>query len=104
MRPFQQSTTVGILVADTLIEYSLVWLLRKEGYDARKLGTYPTDFIDKLLDGVDVLLLTPGQRDGVREGHLEAMRSALNTAAIPVLSLSAALKLALLDKLACGGC
>jgi hypothetical protein len=105
MRPFQQPTTGGgILVADTLVEYSLVWLLRKEGYEAKKLRTYPTDFIDKLLDGVDVLLLTPGQRDGVRERHLEAMRSALNTAAIPVLSLSAAFKLALLDKLACGGC
>jgi hypothetical protein len=103
MRPFQQPTTVGVLVADTLIEYSLVWLLRREGYDARKLETYPTDFIYKLLDGVNVLLLTPGQRDSVREGHLEAMRSALNTAAVPVLSLSAALKLALLDKLACGG-
>jgi hypothetical protein len=76
MRPFQQPTTVGILVADMLVEYSLVWLLRKEGYDARKLGTYPADFIDELLDGVDVLLLTPGQRDGVREGHLEAIRSA----------------------------
>jgi uncharacterized protein YbjT (DUF2867 family) len=82
-----------------------VWLLRKAGNDARKLGTYPTDFIDKLLDGVDVLLLTPGQRDGVREDHLEAMRNTLNTAAaIPVLSLSAPLKLALLDRLACGGC
>jgi len=101
MRPFQQATTVSILVADTLVEYSLVWLLQKEGYDARKLGTYPTDFIDEPLDGVDVLLLAPGQRDGVREGHLEALRITLNTAAIPVLS--AALKLALLDRLACGG-
>jgi len=43
MRAFQQPTTVGILVADMLVEDSLVWLLQKEGYDARKLGTYPTD-------------------------------------------------------------
>jgi hypothetical protein len=102
MRPYQQPTTVAILGADTLAEYGLVLLLREEGYDARNLGAYPTGFRDELLDGVDVLLLAPGLKEGVREGFLEAMRSTPDTAAIPVLSLSAALKLALLDKPAQG--
>ena len=95
-----QPTTIAILGADTLVEDILVRLLRQEGYATRLLEAYPTDPIGEPLDGVDVLLLAPRLKDGVRDAFLEAMRSSSETAAIPVLSLSAALKQALLDELA----
>ena len=103
MQDHHLTTTVAILGSDTVVGRALCALLEGHGYQITLLDSYPTRIVDELRDGVDVLVLTPGQRDGVREGHLEAMRSALNMAAIPVLSLSAALKLALLDRLACGG-
>jgi hypothetical protein len=92
---------VAILGTDTLVENSLARLLEREGYATRHLeACYPTGRMDELLDGVDVVILAPGQKESVREAFLEAMRSTLKTAAIPVLPLSSALKLAMLDELA----
>jgi hypothetical protein len=51
---------------------------------------------------VDVLLVVPGLKDRAREAFLEAVRSTQESAAIPVLPLSSALKLALLDELSAG--
>lgn len=93
------TTVVAILGPDTLVEDILARLLREKGCDARLLEAYPTGVVDELLDGVDLLLLAPGLKDGVREAFLEAMRSTPKTAAIPVLSLSSTLKQALLDEL-----
>jgi hypothetical protein len=45
------------------------------------------------------LLLAPGLRDGEREALLRTKGSSPNTAAIPVLTLSSTLNLALLDEL-----
>ncbi len=56
--------------------------------------------MDELLDGVDVLLLTPSLSPDVRGAFLSNMRSTPKTAHIPVLSLSPTLSLALLDELA----
>jgi hypothetical protein len=58
--------------------------------------------MDERLDGVNVLLVVPGLKNGAREAFLEAVRSTQESAAIPVLPLSSALKLALLDELAAG--
>jgi hypothetical protein len=92
---------VAILGTDTLVENSLARLLEREGYATRHLeACYPTGRMDELLDGVDVVILAPGQKESVREAFLEAMRSTLKAAAIPVLPLSSALKLAMLDELA----
>lgn len=96
-----QPSTVAILGANTLVEDILARLLEEEGYDTRSLeaSSYPTRPIGELLDGVDVLLLAPGLNDEVREDFLQAMRSTPKTAALPVLTLSTALKQALLDEL-----
>jgi hypothetical protein len=51
---------------------------------------------------VDVLLLAPGLDAEVCETFVEAVSSTAKTAAIPVLTLSSALKLALLDELSAG--
>ena len=96
----QQPTTIAILGADTLAEDILAKLLHDEGYSTRVLEAYPTGLVSELLDGVDVLLLTPGLDDGMRECFLGAMRSTPETASIPFLSLSPSFKEALLDELA----
>jgi DNA-binding response OmpR family regulator len=95
----QPTTTVAILGTDALAEDILARLLESEGYHVRHLETYPMDPMDERLEGVDVLLLVPGLKDGAREAFLEAVRSTQETAAIPVLTLPATLKLALLDEL-----
>ena len=102
MRQHHQPTTVvAILGADTLGEDILARLLQQEGYATRLIeASYPTGHVDdEPLEGVDVVLLSPGLKDSVREAFLEAMRSTQESAAMPVLTLPDALKLALLDEL-----
>ena len=94
-----QPTTIAILGPDTMVEAILVRLLHKEGYAVRSLGAYPAGVVEELLDGADLLLLAPGLDSDVRRAFLETMRSAPGTAAIPVLPLTSALKLAMLDEL-----
>ena len=48
---------------------------------------------------MDILLVAPGLKEGVREGFFKAMSTTPETAAIPVLTFSDALKMALLDEL-----
>jgi len=98
----QRTTTVAILGTDGLAEDILSRLLEHEGYHVRHLDPYATGHIDGLLEGVDVLLVAPGLKDGAREAFLEAMRTTPRTSSIPVLPLSSALKLALLDELSAG--
>ncbi len=93
------TTTVAILGTGTLSEDILARLLEREGYAVRHLEAPPTGLIEGLLSGVDVLLLAPGLDAEVRETFLKAMRDDPKIAAIPVLPLSSALKLALLDEL-----
>jgi DNA-binding response OmpR family regulator len=96
-----QPTTIAILGTEALSEDILARLLEREGYHVRHLEAYPTDPMDERLDGVDVLLVVPGLKDGAREAFLEAVRSTQESA-IPVLTLPATLKLALLDELSAG--
>ena len=94
------TTTVAILGADTLVEDSLVRLLREEGYTTRLLEAYPTGVVDELLDGADVLLLAPGLDASVRGAFLDAMsRTPRPQPYQSVLALSPAIKQALLDEL-----
>jgi hypothetical protein len=96
------TTTIAILGTEALCEDILARLLEREGYHVRHLEAYPTDPMDERLDGMDVLLVVPGLKDGAREAFLEAVRSTQESAAIPVLTLPATLKLALLDELSAG--
>ncbi len=96
------TTVVAILGTDALAEDILARLLEREGCSTRHLQAYPTDPMDERLDGVDVLLLVPELKDGARQAFLEAVRSTQESAAIPVLTLPATLKLALLDELSAG--
>jgi hypothetical protein len=96
------TVVVAILGTEALAEDILARLLEREGYHVRHLEAYPTDPMDERLEGVDVLLLVPGLKDAAREAFLEAVRSTQESAAIPILPLSSALKLALLDELSAG--
>jgi hypothetical protein len=97
----QQPTTVAILGANTLVDRILTGLLEHEGYDTKFLEAPPTGHIDELLNGVDVLLLSPYLDADERWGLLNALRSTSEAAQrIPVLSLSVPLQVALLDELA----
>jgi hypothetical protein len=102
MRDHQRPTTIAIIGADALAEGILVRLLEREGYPTRILEAHPATVAEGLLDGVDLLLLTPGMSPDVRAAFLGAMRSNPGTAVVPVLPLSAALKVALLDELSAG--
>jgi hypothetical protein len=95
------TTTVAILGTDSLAEGILARLLEREGYATRLLeASYPMRMVDELLEGVDLLLLAPSLKADVRGGFLKAMNSSPKTVAVPVLSFSDTLKLALVDELA----
>jgi hypothetical protein len=96
----RRPTTIAILGADTLAEDILAKLLREEGYSTRLLEAHPAGLVTELLDGADVLLLTPGLDDDVRRSFLEAKRSIPETASVPLIPLPAAFEEALLDELA----
>ena len=95
----ERPTTTAILGPHTLAEDILARLLEHEGYDVRHLEAHPTGLVEELLEGVDILLLAPGLKDGAREEFLKAVNATPETSAIPVLTFSEALKMALLDEL-----
>jgi len=95
----QQPKTVAIFGTHTLAEDILARLLEREGYSVRHLAAGPTVLIEESLGGVDLLLLASGLDAEARDATLEASRSTQNTAVIPVLRFSDALKVALLDEL-----
>jgi hypothetical protein len=78
----------------------LARLLQEEDHLTRILEAYPTGAVDELPEDVDFLLLTPGLSPDVRAAFLEAVSRNPKTAAVPVLSVSAALKVAMIDELA----
>jgi hypothetical protein len=63
-------------------------LLESAGYEVRLLEETEALEVEDLLEGVDILLLGRGLGDDHREEFLRAMSSTLQTATIPVLSLS----------------
>lgn len=97
----QQLATEAILGANTLVDCILSRLIKKAGYKAKLLNASTAVHMDELLDGVDVLLLSPYLDADERRGLLNALRSTPEAAQrIPVLSFSVPLHVALLDELA----
>ena len=85
----QPTTTIAILGCDTVVGRTLSLLLEGHGYQTILLDSYPTGIVDELLDGADLLLLTPKVDQGVREAFLGAMgKSTPQKAEMPVISLS----------------
>ena len=93
MEHHPQPTTIAILGCDTVVGRSLCVLLEGCGYKTTLLEAYPTGIVDELLEGADLLLLTPRADEGVREAFLGAMgKSTPQKADMPVIALHTALE------------
>jgi hypothetical protein len=86
-------TTIAILGCDTVVGRSLCVLLEGSGYKTTLLDAYPTGVVDELLEGAQLLLITPRVDEGVREAFLGAMgKSTPQKAEMPVIALYTALE------------
>ena len=85
-------TTVAILSGDPLVGRALELLLKGADYEVRLLEETDASRVEDVLHDTDVLLLDRGLSNGRREDFLGALASTLETAAIPVLSLSPGLE------------
>ena len=93
MQQHPHPTTIAILGADTVVGRALCALLEDSGYQTRPLDAYPTGIVDELLEGADLLLLTPRVDEGVREAFVGAMgKSTPQQAETPVIALTTALE------------
>ena len=92
MQHYPQPKTIAILGCDTVVGRSLSVLLESHGYTTL-LDSYPTGVVDELLEGADLLILTPRVDQGVREAFLGAMGKRVpQKADMPVIALSTALE------------
>jgi hypothetical protein len=94
----QPTTTIAILGANTAVNGALSLLLGGAGFDVRRIERDPQGLANGLLEGVDLLLLTPGISNGPREGILTTVRDNPATAHTPVLTIASALGDALGDE------
>ncbi len=86
--PAGKSTTIAILGDNAVVGRALEILLRGVGYEVRLLGEPEAYKPEKLLEGVDVLLLGPGLGADRREDYLRAIAGTPETAAITILAFS----------------
>jgi hypothetical protein len=85
------TTTVAILSSDTVVGRTLSLLFEGHGYKTVLLDFPPTGIVDELLEGADLLILTPRVDHGVREAFLGAMgKSTPQKADMPVIVLCTA--------------
>src|SRR3712207_3520047 len=93
MREDQPTTTIAILGSDTVVGRTLSLLLEGSGYRTTLLDSYPTGIVDELLEGANLLILTPRVDQGVREAFLGAMgKSTPHKADMPVIAVHTALE------------
>jgi len=86
-----QPTTIAILGCDTVVGRSLSAILESHGYNTVLLDSYPTGVVDELLEGADLLILTPRVDEGVREAFVGAMgKSTPQKGRMPVIALHTA--------------
>jgi hypothetical protein len=87
----QPTTTIAILGADTVVGRALCALLESSGYRTLPIESHPTGVVVELLEGADLLLITPRLDEGVREAFLGAMgKSTPQRADVPVIALTTA--------------
>jgi hypothetical protein len=80
--------TIAILGCDTVVGRSLSVLLEGSGYQTTLLDAYPTGVVNELLEGADLLILTPRVDQSVREAFLGAMgKSTPQVGDMPVIAL-----------------
>jgi hypothetical protein len=75
MREHRPTTTVAIVGANTVVESALAQLLEGEGYSIRLLKSSSTRVVEEQLDGLYLVVLSPGLTSGACEALLGALRS-----------------------------
>jgi|SRR5215207_2670590 len=75
MRERQPTTTVAIIGANTMVESALAQLREGEGYSIRLLKFSSTGVVEEQLDGVDLVVHSPGLTSGAYEALLGTLRS-----------------------------
>ena len=99
MEHHSHPTTIAILGCDTVVGSSLSALLESSGYETILLDSHPTGIVDELLEGAQLLILTPRVDEGVREAFLGAMgKKTPQKAQMPVIALHTAREDALPEK------
>ncbi len=84
----QARTTVAILSGDPMVGRALELLLEGVGYEVRVLEEPDAKGVRDLLHDIDVLILDRNLSNGRREDLMGALATTLETATIPILSLS----------------
>jgi len=84
--------TIAIVGGNTVADHALSLPLKGAGYETTILKAPPTGAADVLLDGLDLLLVSPGLRNERREKILAALRGSERRMRIPVISFSSAIE------------
>jgi hypothetical protein len=92
MPPRHSVKTVAVLGADTVVGGALRALLEGFGYQITPIDSRPTEVVDELLEGADLLLVAPRLEEGACEAFLGAMYKSSPNAGMPVIALSTVLE------------
>lgn len=92
------TTTIAILSGNPLVNRIIESLLEGLGYEVRLLEEDSEASDEQIFKGIDLVLLAPTISDGFQRAFLTSMRSAPQTASIPVLTLTTALEETIADR------
>jgi len=84
----KEKTTIALLGTDTVVDRALLLLLQGEGYEIRMLEAPPMGPPEDLMEGVDLLLISPGLVHERSEESLAVLRGKREMIGVPVLELS----------------
>lgn len=97
MRDAQKKTTIALLGGNTVVGHALALLLKSVGYDTKVLEVSMTGTPEHLMEGVDLLLISPGLTSVRRRESLAVLKAVRERKGVPVLELSSAIREELLD-------
>jgi len=84
----KEKTTIALLGTDTVVGNALSLLLQGAGYEIRMVEAPPPSPPEDLMEGVDLLLISPGLVPRRCEESLAALRGKRERIGVPVLELS----------------
>jgi hypothetical protein len=85
-------TRVAVLGADTVVGRAICALLEGFGYQITPIDSRPTELVDELLEGADLLLVAPRLEGGACEAFLGVIGKGSPNADMPVIALSTVLE------------
>ena len=94
----KEKPTIALLGTDTVVDHALSPQKQREGYEIRILEAPPTGLPEDLMEGVNLLLISPGLVHERCEESLAALRGKRERMDVPVVSLSSAVNEGLLHE------